>query len=174
MITSKTFILAAIVLFSIGLLVPLVGCGSPEPKPSATKSPLQYPSSPVATSASVQSPIHTPEIPGPAFAIDRPLEGGGNRITGQGPAGIPIVVVDVTLTGQKLGEGFIDEEGYFDIELSKPLEPGHRVGLMAGATESMSQAEAQNYLQQLRRWKGEGARNLPFIGMLFDTALVEE
>lgn len=169
---KKIFTLAAIVMFSGGLVVIGVGCGSSELTPSTTESPLL--SSPIVTPASAESPLQPPEIPGPAFAIDSPLESGRNRITGQGPAGVPIVVVDVTLTGQKLGEGFIDEEGHFDIKLTKPLEPGHRIGLMAGATQSMSQDEAQNYLQQLRHWKGEGARNLPFIGMLFDTALVEE
>jgi len=170
---KKMFTIIVMIMLSFGLLVAVVGCG-PEPKPSATESPLPSPPSPVVTPALAESPLQTPEIPGPAFAIDRPLEGSGNRITGQGPAGVPIVVVDVTLTGQKLGEGFIDEKGHFDIKLSKPLEPGHRIGLMAGATQSMSQDEVQNYLQQLRRWKGKGARNLPFIGMLFDTALVEQ
>ncbi|MBN1659777.1 MAG: hypothetical protein JXA93_15335 [Anaerolineae bacterium] len=154
-----------------GALVAVVSCKGPEP----TTSPVSTPLSPLATPPTVQfeSPLQAPEIPGPAFAIDRPLQGGVARITGQGPAGIPIVVVDVTLTGQQLGQGFIDEEGRFDIELAEPLVSGHRIGLMAGTTQQMSPEEVQAYLQQLLRWKGEGARDLPFIGLLLDTAMAE-
>jgi hypothetical protein len=111
---------------------------------------------------------------GPSFAIDRPLIAGATHVAGQGPAGIAIVVVDVTLTGKELGQGFIADEGRFDIELAEALEQGHRIGLMAGITRTMTAEESQAYLTELYEWRGEGARSLPYIGMLFDTAMVQE
>lgn len=171
----KVFIGVAAIILLVGLLVAVVGCGGPKP----TESPLPSPSSPFSTPSRFESPIETPttqssEISGPTFAIDRPLKAGATNITGQGPAGIPIVVVDVTMTGQELGQGFIDDTGRFDIELNRPLEHDHRIGLMAGAAQAMSPEEIQVYIKQLLRWKGEGARDLPYIGMLFDTTMVEQ
>ena len=182
---GKALTRVAAIILSVGLLATLVGCGDSKP----TESPLPPPSSPLSVPSQFESPAmlptqvpatHVPEIPGPTlipgptFAIDRPLKAGTTRITGQGPAGIPIVVVDVTLTGKELGQGFIDNTGHFDIKLSQPLEYNHRIGLMAGTTHLMSADEAQVYITQLYRWKGEGARNLPYIGVLFDTAMVEQ
>jgi hypothetical protein len=168
---------AIFVVLTSGLLAVAVSCGGPGPTPTETESPLPSPTvpSPLVTPppAQFESPLQAPGIPGPAFAIDRSLQAGATRVTGQGPAGIPIVVIDVTLTGQEIGQGFIDEEGRFDIEVSPPLVSGHRIGLMAGTTYAMSPEEVQAYLQQLYPWKGEQARDLPFIGIVFDTALIE-
>ena len=174
-----------IVLFtlSIGLLLAVVGCDrnqieSPVPSPLSPIGTSSQSSSEAAGGSESRSPMATPSqvapIPGPEFALDRPLKPGASHISGQGPAGIPIVIVDVTLTGKKLGTGFIDDEGMFRIELSAPLEAGHRIGIMAGTTGDMSDEEIGTYLSQLKEWRGEGARNLPFIGMLFDSAMVPE
>ncbi len=168
--TKKSFLGGVIAILTVSVSV-VGGCGGPRP----TESVLPTSSSPLVTPVQFESPLQVPdEVPGPAFAIDRPLEAGATRVTGQGPVGIPIVVVDVTLTGRELGQGFIDDSGHFDIELSEPLESGHRIGLMAGTAHPMSAEEIETYMAQLDRWKGEGARNLPYIGMLFDTVLVED
>jgi len=176
--------ISTLILF-IALLLAATGCGEPQP----TQSPVGSPSSPIGTPAEAQpsggseseSPLSTATptaeedaIPGPRFALDRPLEAGATHVSGQGPAGIPIVIVDVTLTGRQLGTGYINDEGRFDIELSEPLEAGHRIGIMAGTTSGMSEEEAQEYISQLKKWRGEEARTLPFIGTLFDTAMVPE
>jgi hypothetical protein len=166
--------LAGIMVFVLlGALASLTGCSNSKP----TASPVLPPPSPLDTPG--KSPIVAPPqqtgIPGPAFALDRAsLQAGATRVSGQGPAGIPIVIVDVTLTGLELGTGFIDEQGNFDIELSSPLTGGHRVGIMAGAAQPMSAAEVQAYLDKLYQWRGEGARNVPHIGLLLDTAMTTE
>jgi hypothetical protein len=167
---TKKALAGIIVVVLLGALV--TACSDSKPD-----SPVLPPSSPLDTPA--KSPLVAPpqetSIPGPAFALDRSsLQAGATRVSGQGPAGIPIVIVDVTLTGLELGSGFIDAQGHFDIKLSSPLPGGHRVGIIAGATQPMSAEEVNAYLNALYRWKGEGARDLLHIGMLFDTAMVEE
>ncbi len=150
----------------------MVGCEEETPV-SPTTSPLSEPVSPVAQPEVAQSPLPTPgaALPGPAFAIDTPVPD-ARTLTGQGPAGIPILVVDVSMTGEELGQGYIDDEGNFEIALYKPLIEGHRVGLMAGADEPMSPDEASAYLQQLYPWKGEGAMDLPHVGLILASAVV--
>ena len=177
----------ATLLLSLGLLFASVRCR----RLNTIESPVASPSSPVETPSQSQSetgekpesesPVATPVLPdqedaivGPRFSLDRPLEAGATTVGGQGPAGIPIVMVDVTLTGKRLGTGFINDEGEFDIKLSEPLEAGHRIGIMAGTTSDMSEEEAQAYISRLKDWRGEGARSLPFIGTLLDTAMVPE
>jgi hypothetical protein len=168
--TRKVFAgVVAIVL--LGTLVIVTGCRDSKPtdSPVLPPSPLDTPGgSPIAP------PPQEARIPGPAFAIDLPLQPGATRISGQGPVSIPIVVVDVTMTGLELGSGFIDENGRFDIELNSPLPGGHRVGILAGTTHPMSAEEVQAYMETLYPWKGKGARDLPHVGTLFDSAMVEE
>jgi hypothetical protein len=174
---KKTFV-AIIFFVLLGVLASLAACGKSKPTdaPDRPESPVSRPSSPLA--APPKSPVAAPQkpsIPGPAFALDQAsLQAGGTHVKGQGPAGIPIVIVDVPLTGLELGAGFIDDQGNFDVELASPLTGGNRIGIMAGTTQPMSDAEVQAYLNELYHWRGEGARNLLHIGLLFDTAMVPE
>lgn len=162
-----------VVILLFGSLGTVIGCGVSNPIQESSIPTVSSSLLPTPSVTQFDSPLLPTEIPGPTFAIDRPLRSGATHLTGQGPAGIPIVVVDVTLTGQEIGQGFIGEDGRFDIVVSPALIAGHRIGLMAGATHQMSPEETQIYLRQLLRWKGEGARDMPFIGLLFDTALVQ-
>jgi hypothetical protein len=158
---------------TIGLTF-LVGCAEAQPTLSPIETSMP---SPLATPSQATSPVSTPvleepAIAGPKFAFDA-LTAGATTITGQGPAGIPIIIVDVSLTGEVRGDGFIDSEGNFDIALSMPLITGHRMGIMAGTTTAMTPEEIQHYVQQLRHWMGDHAMNLPHVGLLFETAMVE-
>ncbi len=172
---TKKALAGMMIIMLLGALTSLIGCS--DSKPTDSPSPVLPPPSPL--DAPPKSPVVAPpqgdKIPGPAFALDHTsLQASGTSVSGQGPAGIPIVIVDVTLTGLELGAGFIDDQGHFDIELSTPLTGGHRVGIMAGAAQPMSAAEVQAYLNELYQWKGEGAKNLLHVGLLFDTAMVPE
>lgn len=69
---------------------------------------------------------------GPSFTIDEPLDPNSTTVTGTGPAGVPIKLVDVTTMGEELALTTIDENGNFSFSLDKPLTSGHAVGLMIG------------------------------------------
>jgi hypothetical protein len=69
---------------------------------------------------------------GPSFTMDEPVDPNSNTVTGTGPAGVPLKLVDVTTMGEELALTTIDENGYFSFNLGQPLTSGHAVGLMIG------------------------------------------
>lgn len=69
---------------------------------------------------------------GPKFTIDEPVTADAKVVTGTGPAGVPIRLVDVSLMGQELALITIGEDGKFTFELEEDLVPGHSIGLMIG------------------------------------------
>lgn len=111
-------------------------------------------------------PIQEPnEDYGPSFTIDEPIEPDSNIVTGTGPAGVPIRLVDVTTMGEELALTTIDEDGTFTFELEQPLVLGHTVGLMIG---DLAETEfdyddfmySNEYIDK------------PMIGILFTVAVV--
>jgi hypothetical protein len=165
--SQKKGLLVFVCIF-VGLLL-VVGC-----RQDAAVSSIETPIHAVSPLSSIQTPVVSEEeILGPKFAFDS-LKAGDLHVTGQGPRGIPIIIVDVSLTGKNLGEGFINSEGYFDISLSEALIEGHRIGIMAGRMGPMSAEVELNYMKQLHSWKGDHAMNIPMhIGFLFETGMVE-
>jgi hypothetical protein len=76
-------------------------------------------------------PVHNPiREYGPSFTIDEFID--PNVITGTGPSGVPIKLVDVTMMGEVLALTTIDETGNFVFHVDKPLKSGHAIGLMIG------------------------------------------
>lgn len=69
---------------------------------------------------------------GPSFTIDEPVDPNSTTVTGTGPAGVPIKLVDITTMGEELALTTVDENGNFSFSLDKPLTSGHAVGLMIG------------------------------------------
>jgi hypothetical protein len=161
--------LAALVLVAFGL----VGC-----LPLGIRNPEPF-LSPIAVSPTVEemtqpwtSPLATPVVLPSAtstdrgrFQLDRPLLAGATRVSGRGPAGLGITIVDVTMSGEVIGSGEIGEDGSFGITV-KPLLLGNRVGIMANG---QLPSEGQGSLDLL--W-GEGGIQLPMIGDVFATAVV--
>ena len=148
-----------------------VSCKSPTP----TKSPLPIPESPLSVS---ESPLPTPggedvlapQIERVPFRIDKPLWEGDTRVTGTGPAGVPIRLADVTFVGEFIAAGQIEEDGTFEIILSKPLETSHRVGLtidLAGTPWTVEDFQAPEF-------NGDEALMVPQVGFYYDTAMVQE
>lgn len=130
--------------------------GVPEPTPL----PEGYPA--VAQSETFQEP---------RFRIDQPLAAGSTTVAGQAPPGVAIAVLDVTFNGALLGTGRSDENGRFSITIAPELTAGNRIGVTVGEL-----AEGQTLNQMAEAYypyRGEGFMNLPNIGILFDTALVQ-
>lgn len=107
----------------------------------------------------------------PRFRIDGPLAVGAVMVEGQAPPDVAIAVLDVTYNGQVLGTGRSDADGRFAINVS-PLVAGNRVGITVGELEPGQTINemAETYFP----YRGEGFMNLPNVGILFDTLLVQQ
>jgi len=143
---------------------------SPLPTPLTA---LTTSSSPVVTSDS--SPLSPPsaEIPEEfRFSINEELLViGATQVEGTGPPGIGIIIVDVTLMGQRLGDGYIQPDGTFSIYINPPLEKYHYIGIQVGVP--VSQEAGPEYLQQFVPYAGDGVMDMMMVGTLWDTAEVQ-
>ena len=143
----------------------LAGC-----RPAAPAGGLPV-ADPPPLAADPQPPTLTPPG-GPAvsaFAITRPVREGDTVVRGSGPAGVPVLLVDVTFMGQNLAQTVIGPDGTFEVTLN-PLETNHRIGLMLGELAGTAWSDASF---QDPGYNGTQAMQVPQVGFLFDTAFVE-
>lgn len=106
------------------------------------------------------------------FAIDQPVRAGAKTVTGVGPRGVEIQIVDVTQMAEPLGSATIDENGEYSIDLSQALQADHQIGIQVlGVPDGVSD---NAYLNALVQFAGQGAQDNPIssIGILWDTATV--
>lgn len=170
----KRTLLAVMLVFLSSLLV---GCSASDrqeesPLETPTVLPAQF-ESPLFDSPLLPSPPSS--IAGPPFEIERPVVAGASQVRGKGPYNIPIVFVDVTLTAKPLGSGIISSDGTFTIDISGELVPGHRVGIMAGMMEGATPVPSvEEYIENLKQFGGDGYKNVPYVGIIFDSCLVAE
>lgn len=159
-------------LISLFLVVLLCSCSDTTDVQNSTEKPVEetgYPVVEYTVPTDKGYPIETP-IPdytqGPDFHINLPVSGGDMTVTGTGPAGVPIVLVDISEFALVLQETTIDEDGTFSFSLENPLVSGHSIGLQLGDIEETEFNESdflynQSYYER------------PMIGVLFDIAVVE-
>jgi hypothetical protein len=114
---------------------------SPTQEPTTNTSPAgTYPL--VSTQATVEQTypiVNTYILPpgetmGPDFKIDRPVKAGDTRVTGIGPAGVPIRLIDVNDPGKIWGETIIKADGEFEFEFSQGLPANHQIAISLGDT----------------------------------------
>ena len=156
-----------IVLLALGIL--LVGCAQPTPRESPMQSPL--PSQTPFESPLVPTVVET-SIDGPAFEIEEPLVAGATQVRGKGPYDVPIVIVDVTMTAEPLGSGVIAPDGTFAIDVPN-LVANHRIGIVVGVIEGTPVPSPDDYVQSFEPFRGEGYMNLPYIGVVFASSMVQ-
>jgi hypothetical protein len=162
-------------LFLIVLSALLVGCTETLSPTTWPESPLPKVVSPVATATPVPLTFTSPlMLSDHQFMLVTPLHSGDQQVTGQGPAGIPINIVDVTLMGFELGSTTIDESGTFSVQLLQPLEEGHRIGIMLGSLEDTDWTPDENLANELFELRGPDYMNIPRVGVVYDTAMVQE
>lgn len=151
---------------------------TPYPAPVAPPSPTsgQYPPPATATVLpleaypSPQTPTpETSRIPIVPFVLERPLNAGDTVIRGTGPANIPILVVDIFLMGEELGEGIIDAEGNFEVTVPA-LESGHWIGV---AVNDLSETDLEFEDFYARGFRGPGAEQVPQVGFVYDSEFVQ-
>lgn len=156
---------------------------------AAAPAPADVPASPVQTPASAESypapgvgvsaqtgypaPVTaTPEtsrIPIVPFVLDRPLESGATVVSGSGPADVPIVIANVFLMGEIIGEGTIGADGRFSFPISPTLETGHWIGIALDNLTDSEFAYEDFYAQGFR---GPGAEQVPQVGFIYDSEFV--
>jgi hypothetical protein len=117
---------------------------------------------PVKTKENSQIPFSV----GPEFNLNEPVNGGDIVIEGTGPAGVPIILIDITTMGTQLGETIINNEGEFRFELSNPVQSGHTIGLQLGNITN-TDLNPQDFLYSPNYY------DRPQIGVLFDIAHVK-
>ena len=148
-------------LFVLIVLVALVGCKKQEIVPVG---PRESPLSPLAV-PTPSSPLPTPTPGSVRFYLDRPVVAGATEMSGRGPVGIPLEVVDITTGGEVLGSGVIDADGRFSIALAVPVQANRAIGIRL--------ATAKDPDTWLNLWalRGEKARAIPQVGDFFDTVV---
>lgn len=154
----------------VGLVILFSACtGGEMPSPSPLSSVVDTPSSPLAVPS---SPVVTSTAPNvEPFRLDTPIVESATRVSGSGPAGVPILLQDITLGGIVLASGAINANNRFEFQLEEPLEGGHRIGIALGdlSGTKWEQGDFSN-----ESYYGEGALSVPQVGFFFDTSMVEE
>ena len=106
-----------------------------------------------------------------AFELDKTVEAGATQVKGRGPAGVPVMIVDITLGGNVLGTGTIGSDGTFVVDLYSELESLHRIGL-ALANLAGTQWDEMDFRDE--RYFGSLALNVPQVGFFYDTHFISE
>jgi len=91
---------------------------------------------------------------------------GTDVVSGKGPAGIPIEIVDITFN-EVIGSTIISEDNSFIINLANPILERRRYGVQISI-----QRDAENW-QELWALRGDNARSIPNIGYFLDTVISE-
>ena len=161
------------VVFLVSTLFLSSGCAQKTPAlspvPPTPSTVFQSPfASPLGTLQSPLPPDAGAIVP---FRLDRPIPVKAQEVTGSGPTGVPIQVVDVTMAGVLLGTGVIDRDGTFTVSLFTPLEARHRIGIALGSLAGTKWRDEDFYDDGFH---GDEALNVPQIGFFFDTYMVRE
>jgi len=162
-------------------LVVLTGCQGEQPTSTSTEDPSSgvvipteeagYPvveTRPTPTDAGypITEPTSSRFPQGPEFNIDQPVVGGDTVVTGDGPAGVPLRLINVSKVGELLGETVIESDGSFTIDLAVPLESNHTIGLQVGDLEGTAFSE-EDFLYSPTYYER------PLVGILVAMVVVE-
>lgn len=160
-----------ILLTLIFLLLALASCASPGQEKATEDHEGAYPISSVGDQSDADSsyPItdDTQKVnQGPDFTIYEPVVNNSTMVEGEGPAGLPIILVDVSEVGEVLGTTTIDANGYFSFNLDTPLLQNHIVGIQLGDLSGTDFVE-QDYIYSDTYFER------PLVGILFDMVIVQ-
>lgn len=144
-------------------LSPTAAVGVPTPDAASYPAPnAAYPN----PTAPLVYPGPAPVSQGPKFTINKPVKASDIQVTGTGPAGVPIRLIDVTQSGKVIAITTIRDDGSFSFDVAGKLVAGHRVALVLGDTTGTS-FNPSDFIS------GPGYQDFPLIGILFDSAYIE-
>lgn len=142
-----------------------LSCAAPVPFVSPLESPVPtFLSSPLGILDTAQ-----PRAPVVPFRLDKPIVAGTAQVSGSGPAGVPVIVADVTFMGEVLGSTMIGSDGKFVISVPS-LQANHRIGLALGELAGTPWKVEDFYMPE---YQGDESMQVPQVGFFFDTALVQ-
>ena len=126
-----------------------------------------YPASPVSLSPSVEAYplVETVNENRILLALDKPMSSGDTMVTGVGPPGLYVYILNITLMGEELGSGAVDNDGIFTISLSELLVDT-RIGLSADiGTIGLTEVDVL---------PGEDTVSVPQVGYFYDSYIIRE
>lgn len=112
-------------------------------------------------------PISTTNPDQQIILIEKPVTSKDKSVKGKGPAGLPLILVDVSLVGELLDETTVNSEGNFEFILDKPLEANHTIGVQLGDLQGTDFIETDFTTSSL-------FYDRPLVGILFDLVSVTE
>jgi hypothetical protein len=105
------------------------------------------------------------EPTGILFALDKPIAAGAESVSGVGPPGLTVYVMNVTFMGEQMGTAEIDDSGRFSVPVA-PIPSGVRIGLTADvATVGLTEEDIQ---------PGDGEIAIPQVGYYYDSFVISQ
>jgi len=172
-----------ILLLIFGTLI-LVACTSNSPTtqstpgyPSPYTGNLANPSYPAPTQVILDNqgyPVPSTANPGSTvkivpFRLNKPISAAATQVNGTGPAGVPILLVDITLNGEILANTTIGDDGQFIFTVDKPLINGNLIGVALSDLNRTKWVPA-NFSNE--GFFGDAPKQVPMVGFFYDTTQV--
>jgi hypothetical protein len=120
---------------------------------------------PAPSAGGYPTPLPYPE--GPEFTIDEPVQATDTEVTGSGPEGVPIELINITKNGAVIGRTTIEEDGTYTIAIDDEIGPRQMIGLQLGNIEG-TDLDINDFMV------GPGYVEYPFVGKVFTSTLVVE
>lgn len=161
--TKQNKLLNAFELFILFVAMTMaVSCGPVDSSPDLNEGyPLERPDVNPEAYPVEPLPTHT----GTLLALDRPIVPNQTVISGVGPAGLTVTVMNITFLGEELGRAIISDDGTFSIDVN-PLPAGVRIGVTADlAASGMTDADVR---------PGDGEVSTPRVGYFFDSVVIPQ
>ena len=177
-----------LILVLFGLLLAACDQASTPPKPvatqsaqgSATQQPVSSATAPGAYPAPDTSAYPAPSVvqtvdgypppsplkQGPPFTLNTPVHTTDTQVTGKGPAGVPVKLVNVARSAEVIGETTIGNDGVFSVNIPSKLIAGDRIALMLGNTAG-TKFNPNDFIS------GPGYEDRPLVGIMFASTVVQ-
>ena len=111
-------------------------------------------------------PPPSPLTQGPQFTLNTPVRVADAQVTGKGPAGVPVKLVNVARSGDLIGETTIGNDGAFTVKVSAKLIAGDRIALMLGNTAG-TKFNPNDFIT------GPGYEDRPLVGVMFASTVIQ-
>jgi hypothetical protein len=153
------------------LFTAVVACGPAGVTPTpATTSNTPIPSEdgyppPQPTIMPADSYPPADEETGIPFTLDKPIAVGAESVSGVGPPGLTVYIMNVTFMGEQMGTAVVDDNGRFSVPV-EPIQAGIRIGLTADVTSiGLTGEDIQ---------PGDGAIQIPQVGYYYDSFVTSQ
>ncbi len=133
--------------------------------PSSIESINSYPdpvTPPPSQVGDAYPPTKATEVLGTLLMINKPITLDDTVVTGVGPPGLQVYILNITFMGEMMGAGTIEQDGTFTIHISELLVDT-RIGLTADITTIDENIQP-----------GENAVSIPQVGYFYDSYVIHK